>query len=359
MKNLLLPLIVIGCIFSSCQNTSKGEINNPKDDVHNGLFLIIDSTMMGYINIDGNLVFELPPNIEGSFYPSEGFIGIRANKDKCGFINDRGIIVIPPQFEGVGEFSLGLANVKIDGKWGYIDEKGTIIIEPIFDLAYDFVEDLAKIKEKEKWGFINRKGEIVIESKFKSTGNFSEGLAKVEINGKWGYIDKQGKIAINPKFEAAFDFSEGLAKVKVNGKYGYINKNGEIVINPTSSLGAGSFSDGIACFNIKGKWVYINTTGKTLFKTDFGQVGDFSEGLAKVAKSGLLEVQTDKPYVPGQLNVGMNKIKWGFINPNGEIMIEPKFDEVENFSNGLAQVSIDGDWGYINKTGEFVWRSGQ
>ncbi|MGB6036135.1 MAG: WG repeat-containing protein, partial [Cryomorphaceae bacterium] len=42
---------------------------------------------------------------------------------------------------------------------------------------------------------------------------------------------------------------------------------------------------------------------------------------------------------------------WGFINDKGKIAIDPKFDWVENFSDGIAMVGIDDQVAYINKEG--------
>jgi hypothetical protein len=49
-----------------------------------------------------------------------------------------------------------------------------------------------------------------------------------------------------------------------------------------------------------------------------------------------------------------------YIDKTGKIVIQPKFDAAEDFSSGLAQVRI-GDWetgkyGYIDKTGKYVWK---
>jgi len=44
--------------------------------------------------------------------------------------------------------------------------------------------------------------------------------------------------------------------------------------------------------------------------------------------------------------------QWGFINESGEIVIEAKYDFVENFAEGIAVVSKAGKMGYITKSGD-------
>lgn len=54
-----------------------------------------------------------------------------------------------------------------------------------------------------------------------------------------------------------------------------------------------------------------------------------------------------------------NKSLYGYIDTLGNFILEPKFDNANNFRNGLAWASLkSGDLtieGYINKKGEYVW----
>jgi hypothetical protein len=59
-------------------------------------------------------------------------------------------------------------------------------------------------------------------------------------------------------------------------------------------------------------------------------------------------------YAQEYLAVANYKGKEGFIDKSGRWHINPLFDEVTGFENGLATARIGTKWGYINTTGEYV-----
>lgn len=46
--------------------------------------------------------------------------------------------------------------------------------------------------------------------------------------------------------------------------------------------------------------------------------------------------------------------KWGYIDHEFKIIIKPRFDQVLGFSEGLACVKTEGKWGFINREGIIV-----
>ncbi len=78
---------------------------------------------------------------------------------------------------------------------------------------------------------------------------------------------------------------------------------------------------------IGSKWGYIDRTGKVAIEPKFDEVWFFCEGLAPVQASG----------------------KWGYIDRTGKIVVEPRFDDAYNVEDGLAAVCIEDRSGYINE----------
>ncbi len=119
--------------------------------------------------------------------------------EKKGIINKKGEYVIKPQFDEIGDFSDGLARVKVDGKYGYVDYDGKMVVKPQFDIAEDFSEGLALvIIDTDEWHrkiyYIDKAGNYVSEAQF--WARFCHGLARVMVDGKCGFIDKTGNMRL-------------------------------------------------------------------------------------------------------------------------------------------------------------------
>ena len=68
---------------------------------------------------------------------------------------------MPPQFENADEFSEGLAAVKVKNKWGYINSAGQVVVEPNLDRVYTFQNSLALIRIGNQLQYIDKKGNSV------------------------------------------------------------------------------------------------------------------------------------------------------------------------------------------------------
>jgi hypothetical protein len=85
---------------------------------------------------------------------------------------------------------------------------------------------------------------------------------------------------------------------------------------------------------------YIDKMGGFAFAPTLCDAHDFSEGLAAVSSNG----------------------KWGYIDKTGKFVIDPQFDNVADtivsgdFHEGLAFVQVGGKYGYIDKTGAYIFK---
>jgi hypothetical protein len=168
-----------------------------------------------------------------------------------------------------------------------------------------------------------------------------------------GFIDSSGQERIHPQFEGyacsfrtAPQFSEGLAPVNIGGKLGYVDETGKVVLRlPYFFVEPHPFREGIALVQIRtfsigvpDVWVWIDRTGKILYTDTQNWRGEFHEGLMKF----------------------QTRQYWGYVDQSFQWVIPPRYQSAEDFSEGLALVSIatesKRDWAYIDKTGKMLFR---
>ena len=180
------------------------------------------------------------------------------NKKLYGIIEyETGRVVIPCEYESLGDISEGLLYAEKNNLYGFIDINNNVVIPFKYKDAEDFSEGLARVSVHKGYynsiagvlsytedGYINKQGEFVIKPSIASSWfnmsdtQFNEGLAAAGVRTgnymfaqKFGYIDKSGKFVIQPEYDTAYKFLKNIAIVEKNKKYGCINKKGELIVN--------------------------------------------------------------------------------------------------------------------------------
>ena len=239
----------------------------------------------------------------------------------------------------------------------------------------DFSEGLAAIRTGEGVGFIDTNGELVIPTVFEATNHpqminawymFKEGLSVTVKNGKCGYIDKQGNVVIAPEYDCASPFSQGIAAVCKEGKWGAIDQNGKMVI-PMEYTFVQTVREGLCGVYKDPLCGYLDPSGKTVIPlTDkYDLIHLFRCGMAVVTVGNWkldLPKQNENESAADflkrfrkKVDENFQKNSFGAINQKGELVIEPKYQYISDFGDGLAAATIDGKKVYINTLGQTVF----
>ena len=160
----------------------------------------------------------------------------------------------------------------------------------------------------------------------------------------------QGKPAGDARPPAAAEGREESPKlypVRSGGKIGFIDRTGKLVIPPKFEFNqlwmGGVFSDGMARTQVVTqerpgyccRFGYINAEGRVVVEPQYWEARDFSEGLAAVLVGD----------------------RWGYIDKGGRTALGPKWVAADSFSEGLAAVYEDGvGHGYIDRTGRLAFK---
>lgn len=84
--------------------------------------------------------------------------------------------------------------------------------------------------------------------------------------------------------------------------------------------------------SVGGLYGFIDPQGRLMIQPKFEWAGQFSEGRAPIRVRN----------------------RYGFIDTNGNSVIKPQFDRVAGFSEGLAAFELKERWGFVDKVGRMV-----
>lgn len=223
------------------------------------------------------------------------------DKNKYGFKDTSGNVIIALQFDEAGDFSEGLAPVIKGNLHGFIDTSGTWkfktkseLIKECSELSgecylFGFVNNRAPVRDKNgRIGYIDREGKVRIPFKYEWAGPFCDGFGIVRRDTSYAYVDTAGKEMVFGKYTSLAPFAEGRGMVVRDGKTGYISRSGKLVI-PCIYESASLFSEGIAFVTndpYYTSYFGIDTNGVKLFAGPFERPGEFKNGKAVTSKKG-------------------------------------------------------------------------
>jgi hypothetical protein len=171
-------------------------------------------------------------------------------------------------------------------------------------------------------------------------------LYPIADKGKYGFINSKGEMVIEPIYDTLGYSFQPRGSVqeedRVVKKLIYFSFMGEQQLVCTQR-NCGVLYDGLSLYMAKvqaadsttvTRFGYIDSQGKVVIQPIYNTAYHFSEGLARV-------------------NQGKAS---GYINTKGELVIPYRFSKTSDFSEGLAAVSltVGGKYGFIDTSGKFV-----
>ena len=123
-----------------------------------------------------------------------------------------------------------LKTFKDGEKWGFKDSKNNIIIPAEYDFLGDFENGLAYARKGDKIGYIDSNNKEIIPIKYDKVGHFSpDGFLPVCLKGIWGIIDKDCKEIIPLQYDSILSFNGKVFSVKLGLKSGFLEIGGKVI----------------------------------------------------------------------------------------------------------------------------------
>jgi len=313
--------IIIGDSLSIIENITDGlAIASPAGN-----------TMLGYLEVKtGKWV--IPPNFlkAQQFLEGVAIVGdAYGNSGKSviyGLIDKAGTMPVGYVYDFIYPFGKnGLAKVwcKISGsekdRYGAIDVTGKLVLPCEFQLLGDFYAGHAIVKQQDKFGIIDEKGMFTVPCQY-------DGLISTDANswivldkGKYGLIDQAGKWILPMEYEYISPTTTGFLWGKKEGKYRLLNNKGkELFITGESFIPSSFFFNDIAYIKRGSAHFLVNDKGEKLKELPYDEVGVIKDGTIAVKKGG----------------------KYGFINTEGVEILKPQNNNIIEFSEGIGAVQV-------------------
>jgi hypothetical protein len=239
--------------------------------------------------------------------------------------------------------------IREGSKWGFINRSGTVVVAPVYDGAGDLHEGRIRVNVGSHAGYIDLSGKLVGEAKYDTAGDFRDGRAVVMNGSKYSLIDPLGKTIGEVPYRVLGEFHQGLLRVQANNltdsngkklptRYGFVDGQGKIVI-PPQFMPAGEFPDDSSNLPVGGldrEWVYFDRNGKIVIRIPFGE-----------------HLENPNPFHDGRLRFkeGFN---WGYKDASGAWAIPAKYNDAQDFENGVALVQEGDKWIAIDVRGKTI-----
>lgn len=284
-------------------------------------------------------------------------------------------MVIPAQFDIAYEFNQhNLARVTQRGEWFYIDQTGEKITTA-YDWLYEFNDGLARFFKNNQYGYIDTKGQEIIPAKYQNGADFHQGLAVVSQNQQYGLIDKNGNTILDFKYTQLDYLAPNTYRAKTATSDIIIDQNGNQLSDYPNYKNpqwvSGEREKGTQIFWVLAenkqffidqkqqvltpKYDHLRPVGqnlaialkrdigkKALIRTDGTQVTDFK-----------YQFKPDSEFHQGYIQVQLSNNRYTFLSENGT-QLPQDYQDLRDFSEGLAAVQNKGLWGFINTRGDMV-----
>ena len=345
---------------------------------------------------------------------SNGFIKSMRNR-KWGICSEIGNVIIPFEYDYIGDFKNGIIKARKGHFCGYYDEQGNVLIPFEYYSLGELVEGKIKACKRGKWGAIDINNRIVVPFEFDGIEDFKNEEAIVYW---WNYeTSSMWQRTVNNKGELSIDSKEHLTEELLKGmrldKWGVYKTTGEIILPfifdqliYIQHIGIMAYFDSECLCSIApsgeltkctyilnnnfykvwclGKWGVYSANHEIALPFVYDSLGDFYERKISAKKNGFWGVvdEHNRMIIPflyddiGEFNEGKivacKNGKWGCLDLNAREIIPFEYDYLEGFKNGLCKfrkgdgysynysyddelgyipVPAKGEYGYLNKNG--------
>lgn len=383
-----------------------------------GELLVKKDGKYGVINIKGNKLVEIAYELitvdgyytDNNQYQYAGYIVSTKTEEgyRYGYINYKGDVIVKPEYneleriddieDNENAYLIGAKN----GQYGVIKNETVIVPNEYQSIRYDKTNNVLVVEKSRKYGISNLEGKLIVPVEY----------TQIDITGIYLYAqNEQGTTIYNGNGTQAnidtniaiLNTSNERYRIRINNQdgtqYGVIGKDGKQIIKEEYNYIEYLYDNYFIASKENGKLGIIDDKEAVKIEikydaiqriegTDLVQTGISATSLTQIydnqmkliceMKNAIIEMQdtylkvyneTENKYFSkegkelsnldvypnNKLITKMENGKWGFVDRNGNKIVDYQYEKVTEFNEyGFASVKKDGKWGSINEQGEEV-----
>ena len=326
-KNGLYGLINLrGKELLPCEYTSIEPIQGTKNS-----FVTVKNKLKGLVDDSGNIIIENKYSDIQSLTDKyeDGYI-VKNDSSQYGLINYNKKQILECKYEEIMHVTgNNLYVVKEDGKIEVVNNANEVLLTNAFDEAESIENNTIVIKKDGKYGLIQSDGTELLHTDYQDLQYAFDDNYIAKKDDKYGIISKDGIEKIQFKYnKITYLPEEGFFRAeKDDANSDLIDMN--LNVKATGIISEINSNNGFIKLRVNGEYKYYNN---------------------KIEEKMIEEV-----YPANTLFVSKKNGKYGFINIQGQVIVDYKYDDAtEQNSYGYAAVKKDGKWGAIDINGNEV-----
>ncbi|WP_339811850.1 WG repeat-containing protein [uncultured Imperialibacter sp.] len=221
-----------------------------------------------------------------------------------------------------------------EGKLGAMRNDGSIILEPFYKEIVPENDSVLRLTTYPSWHLTDGKNKRLKTFSFDDIETIGPSLYRVQTYQGEAIINISGEQLSNKSNWSVVRTDENFVVSKEQNKFRVYNKSGEPFLEQyyDSLYFDGKYFYTQILKNDKELWDVYNTYGRRVTRHSYDQI--------KPEGSKLIMARRDA--------------YWGFLDFNGGIVIDHKFERAHSFVEGMSAVEYVGKWGVIDINGDWV-----
>jgi hypothetical protein len=282
-----------------------------------------------------------------------------------GLINSDGQLVKEADYEAIGDFkNYGYAIMQKNGGVGVLDKNGNEIVPPEYRDVKILDSLLVAVMDMGEWMVINLEGKIILNKGYTRLKLWGDKYLAFVKDGKWGIVSMEGKEIAKPEYDE-ISFEDNRIFLTIKGKLlGLLSQTGaEILPNIANEIKIEN--ENLFFFRENNFWGAVDFNGNKIIDTKYDAwrplsdnyiklVADSKLSLFSLSCSRIINQSTyDDFYTFSEKYIIVKKKRrLGLMDWCGNLVLFPRYSEIQAYDKGLFRVNYEGAWGIVKEHDE-------